>query len=304
VNLNHFHLRRIKVSLQAFIDLKKDWFSNELERVVEDLQAPPKLKESMLYSIRAGGKRLRPIFMLASFESFSDDHNKVLLPALALEMVHTYSLIHDDLPAMDNDDYRRGKPTNHKQFDEATAILAGDGLLTAAFYVISQSPHLKAEEKVFLTNELSKASGPEGMVAGQMLDLEAETKSLTIEEMDDVHLLKTGELIRFAIRAGAYLGGATPPQIEALDEYARSLGLIFQIQDDILDIIGNEEKIGKPIGSDLLHDKSTYPKILGLDGAIQRKEHFMTKAKNCLKTAGVHSGVLDQFVDFLGNRDH
>ncbi|MRG86543.1 polyprenyl synthetase family protein [Salinibacillus xinjiangensis] len=272
-------------------------------KTIHSLHSPLNLKDSMLYSVEAGGKRLRPILMMAAYEAFDDLNDRVVEPAVALELVHTYSLIHDDLPAMDDDDYRRGKLTNHKQFNEATAILAGDALLTAAFQVISSSPHIEAEEKVFLTKELSTAAGPEGMVAGQMLDLEAERQSLSLEDMSQIHLLKTGQLIRFAIRAGAYLAGAKPPQLEAINEYAVYLGLIFQIQDDILDVVGNEEKLGKPVGSDEQSEKSTYPKILGLDGARRKKEEYMEKAYQALKTANVREGILYEFVDYLGNRD-
>ncbi|MBB6454218.1 geranylgeranyl diphosphate synthase type II [Salirhabdus euzebyi] len=287
-----------------YVKEKQEWFNYELEAIVNEFNSPKRLKESMLYSIKAGGKRLRPILMMAAYEAFRPIDKKVVHPAAALEMVHTYSLIHDDLPAMDNDDFRRGKPTNHKKFDDATAILAGDGLLAGAFHVITTSNFLHAEEKVYLVRELAQASGPEGMVAGQMLDLEGEKKSLSLQEMDQIHLLKTGELIRFAIRAGAYLGGAIPPQIEAIDEYATCLGLIFQIQDDVLDVIGNEEKLGKPIGSDEQSEKSTYPKILGLDETIKKKEWYMEKAALALKTAKVNHEILYDFIDYLGNRDY
>ncbi|MBO8154832.1 MAG: polyprenyl synthetase family protein [Bacillaceae bacterium] len=258
----------------------------------------------MIYSIEAGGKRLRPILLMATYEAFEPLSEKVIPVACALEMIHTYSLIHDDLPAMDDDDWRRGKLTNHKKFDEATAILAGDGLLTSAFYVISSSSELNAEEKIFLLRELSKASGPEGMVAGQMMDLQAEGKTIDLKELEQIHLLKTGELIRFSVRAGAYLGGATPPQLEQLDHFSKSLGLIFQIQDDILDVTGNAEELGKPVGSDEMSEKSTYPKLLGLDGANEKKEYYMRKARESLKKAGIHDSILYEFIDFSGNRHY
>lgn len=304
VNLSLFHRRRINVKFTTYMEERRDLFNNRLTALVNGLKSPEQLKSSIVYSIEAGGKRFRPILMMAAFETFHHELDKVFVPAASLEMIHTYSLIHDDLPAMDDDDYRRGKPTNHKQYDEATAILAGDGLLTEAFHLIAATPLLKAEEKVFVMKELAKAAGPEGMVAGQMLDLDGEHKSLTIEEMNHIHLLKTGQLIRFAVRVGAYLGGATPPQIEALDDYATSLGLIFQIQDDILDVVGNQDTLGKPIGSDELADKSTYPKILGLDGAIRHKLEVMEKAKEALRQANINNGILFEIIDYLGNRDH
>jgi geranylgeranyl diphosphate synthase, type II len=292
------------VQLQNYMEEKRKWFNEEMYFLFNQLNIPKRLKDSMYYSLQAGGKRIRPILMFAAIEHFNKDLKKAVVPAVALEMIHTYSLIHDDLPAMDNDDLRRGKPTNHKMFDEATAILAGDGLLTAAFYLISISSQLQPEEKIFVMKELAKASGPEGMVAGQMLDLEGEEKSLSIKELKDIHGLKTGELIRFAIRCGAYLGGATPPQIEALDEYAKAIGLIFQIQDDILDVIGEEKEIGKRVGSDEERHKSTYPKILGLNGAIEEKKYYINKAKTALQLAEIYDGYLYEMIDFVGNRNH
>ncbi|SET60953.1 geranylgeranyl diphosphate synthase, type II [Salinibacillus kushneri] len=289
--------------VSQYINRKQKLFNHELTTRLNTYEVPAKLKEAMYYSLDAGGKRLRPILMMAAFEAYSNEDEKVHDPAFALEMVHTYSLIHDDLPAMDNDDYRRGKPTSHKKFDEATAILAGDALLTTAFQVINTSAFLTAEEKVFLSRELSQAAGPEGMVAGQILDLNAENRSLSLDEINQIHLLKTGKLIRFAIRSGAYLGGATPPQLELIDEYATYLGLIFQIQDDILDVIGNEQILGKPIGSDEKSKKSTYPSILGLEGAKKNKEDLMNKAIEALTQAKVDNDLLYDFVAFLGNRD-
>ncbi|GAA0482071.1 (2E,6E)-farnesyl diphosphate synthase [Salinibacillus aidingensis] len=289
--------------VSQYINRYQAIFNEKLSEKLKSLQAPEKLKESMLYSIEAGGKRLRPFLMMAAFEAYSELDEKVYDPAIALEMVHTYSLVHDDLPAMDDDNYRRGQLTNHRKFDEATAILAGDALLTTAFQMIIGSANLSAEEKVFLSAELSEAAGAEGMVGGQILDLDAEDKSLTLDEINQIHLFKTGRLIRFAVRSGAYLAGATPPQLESLDEYATYLGLIFQIQDDILDIIGDEKKLGKPVGSDEKSKKSTYPGILGLDGAIKKKEELMEKAEQALKQANVKDRLLFDFVEFLGNRE-
>lgn len=292
------------LELKQYIEKQKNWFNQELKRLLEELTSPARLKSSILYSIEAGGKRFRPILMMAAFEQFSNDLNKVVYPAAALEMIHTYSLIHDDLPAMDDDDFRRGKPTNHKQFDEATAILAGDGLLTHAFYIINATSNLEAEEKVFISKELALAAGPEGMVAGQMMDLEGEQEELSIDQLNHIHLLKTGRLIQFAITAGAYLGGATPPQIEMLYDYGKYIGLIFQIQDDILDVIGNEELLGKRTGSDERGHKSTYPKLLGLERAKQMKVDYMEKAKESLQKANIQTGYLYEIIDYLGNRDH
>lgn len=224
--------------------------NKRIEHQMNQLNKASRLQKSMLYSFHAGGKRLRPILLLASYEAYQDNVEKAMVVATALEMIHTYSLIHDDLPAMDDDDLRRGQPTNHKVFDEATAILAGDALLTYSFECISNDPLLSYEEKIKLIQWLSKASGPKGMVAGQMLDLQAEKKVVTLKELEDIHILKTGQLIQFAIVAGAFLGDAPDKDLTYLKEYSYYLGLIFQIQDDILDITGDEDKIGKPTGSD------------------------------------------------------
>lgn len=258
----------------------------------------------MLYSIQAGGKRLRPILLMASYDAYGQETVKTLSSAAALEMIHTYSLIHDDLPAMDDDDYRRGKLTNHKAFDEATAILAGDALLTYSFELITNDDLLSDQQKVFLIKELSQASGPKGMVAGQLLDMEAEQTVVSIEQLETIHALKTGDLFKFAIKAGAYLGEATTDQLLHLNVFSDCLGLIFQIQDDILDITGDPDKIGKPIGSDEDNEKSTYPKLLGLDGAIKQRDMYIEKAKVALKHANADTSYLLLLTEHLATRDH
>nr|WP_285844525.1 farnesyl diphosphate synthase [Oceanobacillus profundus] len=277
---------------------------NEFDRYLRNLNMHSRLKESMLYSLEAGGKRLRPILMIASYEAYGQQIKKVLSAATALEMIHTYSLVHDDLPAMDDDDYRRGKPTNHKMFDEATAILAGDALLTFSFELIANDPLLTAEEKVSLIQMLASCSGPTGMVGGQILDMEAENRPISIEEMERIHALKTGELVRSAILSGAMLGKATEEQLEHLTTFAYYLGLIFQVQDDILDVTGDEEKLGKPVGSDEDNQKSTYPKLLGIKGAMKQKEAYVEKAKEALQKAGAANSVLMDLTDYFSNRDH
>src|SRR5690625_7148644 len=209
-------------------------FNEELIHFIQTLEIPPQLKESMLYSIKAGGKRVRPLLVMASYEAYRKDVKKTIHTSAALEMIHTYSLIHDDLPAMDNDDYRRGKLTNHKVFDEATAIFAVDALLKYSFEIISSDPHLSDSEKVELIKYLSRASGPKGMVGGQILDMKAENNPVILSELEEIHTLKTGELLKFAIYSGAYLGDATKEQLYYLHDFAYYLGLIFQVQDDIL----------------------------------------------------------------------
>lgn len=268
------------------------------------LAIPDQLKESMLYSLNAGGKRLRPVLLLATYKAYANNEEKAISSAVALEMIHTYSLIHDDLPAMDDDLYRRGKLTNHKAFDEATAILAGDALLTYSFDVIANDNLLEDHEKVYIIGSLSKCSGPTGMVAGQILDMEAEGRSITLVELEEIHAKKTGELLKFAVTVGAYLGGATSEQLKHLEGFAYYLGLIFQVQDDILDVIGDEKKLGKPVGSDAGNDKSTYPALLGLDGAIKRKEAYVEKAKEYLIAANADTPLLLELIAHFSNRDH
>lgn len=292
------------------VNLEEDLLKNKL--VVEkdlayninNIDAPEELKESMLYSLMAGGKRLRPILLILSYEAYENKSDKIMSSATALEMIHTYSLIHDDLPAMDNDDFRRGKKTNHKQFDEATAILAGDALLTHSFDIIANDELLSAEEKVNIIQLLAKCSGPSGMVAGQIYDMQAEKQKVNLEALERVHHYKTGELIKFAIVTGAYLANATQEDIKHLENFAYYLGLIFQIQDDILDVVGDEEKLGKPVGSDELNEKSTFPNLLGLEGAIKQKQLYINKARTELEKTNAKKDMLDQLMEHFGNRDH
>ncbi|MBC5637165.1 polyprenyl synthetase family protein [Ornithinibacillus sp. BX22] len=290
--------------LKNYIETNQKVFHEELTKHVRQLDIPTSLKKSMLYSLEAGGKRLRPILLLASFEAYASNVEKTYRTASALEMIHTYSLIHDDLPAMDDDDYRRGLLTNHKVFGEATAILAGDALLTFSFEMITNDALLSNSEKVYLIQLLAQASGPTGMVAGQILDMEAENQTVTIEMLEKIHALKTGELLRFAVTAGAYLGNATKEQISYLQDFAHYLGLIFQVQDDILDVTGDEQKLGKAVGSDESNNKSTYPKLLGLDGAIEMKKHYIEKAKELLKKANADTSRLADLTDYFSERDH
>jgi len=271
---------------------------------IDGLNVPSRLKQSMLYSLEAGGKRIRPLLLLATYQAFDSELEKVFSTATALELIHTYSLIHDDLPAMDDDDYRRGKLTNHKAFDEATAILAGDALLTHSFYLVTNDNHLTDKEKVKIISLLSETSGPKGMVAGQILDIDAENKTINVDQLEKIHVLKTGELIKFAVKAGAILGGATEGQIKDLELFAYHLGLLFQIQDDILDVIGEDEKLGKAAGSDEDQNKSTYPKLLGLENAIAlRNKHALT-AKELLNRTEANTALLEEIVDYFNQRDH
>lgn len=294
----------MRKDLNRYMNHLKDVVDKALINYLYRLDIPERLKNSMIYSVEAGGKRFRPILLLSAYDVYAKDFEKALSAACAVEFMHTYSLIHDDLPAMDDDDYRRGKPTNHRQFDEATAILAGDGLLTYCFEIILEDPLLSVEEKAKIARLLSECGGPKGMVAGQMLDMEAEKKQVNLAELEKIHALKTGELLRFSVLAGALLGGATKQQLTQLEQFAYYLGLLFQVQDDILDITGDEEKLGKPVGSDAENEKSTYPKLLGLDGAIKKKEEYLSKAKEALVNADADASYLMELTTFVSSREN
>jgi geranylgeranyl diphosphate synthase type II len=291
------------ISLKAYMDEMAAWISSQMLSFLPE-EIPPTLYESMKYSLQAGGKRIRPILLLSTIEALGKPRELGLETASAIEMIHTYSLIHDDLPAMDNDDFRRGKPTNHKVFGEGIAILAGDALLTWAFYLISSQRRssLSADIILQLIRELAIAAGPIGMVGGQVLDLEGERKQLTLDELERIHRHKTGDLIHYSVYAGAIIAGADDAQKAALSKYARNLGLAFQIQDDILDIVGNEESIGKPIGSDQRLGKSTYPALMGLEQAKMKVYSLVEEAKEALNVQGIEKERLAELADFFVNR--
>lgn len=261
-----------------------------------------KLRASMAYSLMAGGKRLRPILLMAAADAVGADGTKFITAACALEMIHTYSLIHDDLPAMDNDDYRRGKLTNHKAYDEGTAILAGDALLTLAFTVILRQQDVPAEHLLRVVDEMSRAAGAEGMVGGQMLDLEAENRRISMEELRRIHMGKTGALFRAALRSGAILAGASEQQLAALTTYADHFGLAFQITDDILDVVGTAEDIGKPVGSDEKNHKSTYVTLTSLDEAQSLARQTVESAVDALHIFGDEAAFLRELVLYLVRR--
>ena len=253
-----------------------------LERYMPKSDLPQKeLYEAMRYSLFAGGKRLRPMIMMMTAKMLGKPASTVLPFACAMEMIHTYSLIHDDLPAMDNDDLRRGKPTNHKVFGEAMAILAGDALLTKAFEIAADYDG-EADSKSVLSaiSVLAQAAGHDGMIGGQVIDIRSDFKDL--EELKFMHSLKTGAIIRASGIIGALLSGASKEQIMAIDSYCYNLGIAFQIQDDILDVLGNEETLGKPIGSDAENNKTTYVTLCGIDEAERLQREYIKRAKESL----------------------
>lgn len=293
-------------SFKNFSETNKLLIEESLTLSLKSLNAPPSLVEAMNYSLQAGGKRLRPLLLFATLTGFEKDPAIGLQVATALEMIHTYSLIHDDLPSMDNDDLRRGKPTNHKVFGEALAILAGDALLTYGFQVVAEinHPDVTNEMKITLIHELAISAGPEGMVGGQVADMEGENKALSLTELEYIHERKTGKLLGYAIIAGAVLANASARQIALLREFSYHLGLAFQIRDDILDIEGTVEEIGKPIGSDETNHKSTYPSVLTLEGAKEKLLHHITLAKQSLFQANIKHDYLEQICDLIAARNN
>mgnify|MGYP005829030751 CR=1 FL=1 len=297
-------MRLLMKSLDQFINQYKPLVESRLKSAIADLEAPTALKDSMLYSLEAGGKRIRPLLLFATLEAFKCKPEIGLEAAAAIEMVHTYSLIHDDLPSMDDDDLRRGKPTNHKIYGEATAILAGDALLTHSFKMIGNmsAETASADTKLVLINKLSEASGAEGMVGGQVADMEGEGKQLSLEELQYIHINKTGRLLAYSVLAGAELAEANEQIKERLQTFAYHIGLAFQIRDDILDLEGTVEQIGKPVGSDTDNDKSTYPALLTLEGAKQALQNHIDHAKQELLTTNLNTSILEQITDLIGLR--
>ncbi|PLS00125.1 farnesyl-diphosphate synthase [Bacillus canaveralius] len=293
-------------SLASFANEHKKLLEEQLRKAIKDIEAPTIMKEAMLYSLEAGGKRIRPLLLFATLHAFGQASQKGLNTAAAIEMLHTYSLIHDDLPSMDNDDLRRGKPTSHKVFGEAFAILAGNALLTYSFQLIAATPEQFASShiKLELIIEFAKAAGAEGMVGGQAADLEGEGKALTKEELEYIHVHKTGKLLIYSVLAGALLAGADKATIDKLTRYAYHLGLAFQIRDDILDLEGSEELIGKPIGSDMNNQKSTYPSLLTMEGAKQELAGHIHKAKLALKETILYTSLLQDIADLVADRNH
>lgn len=265
---------------------------------------PAKIHEAMRYSLFAGGKRLRGALVLAVAEMLKMEPKRVLPAAAAVEMIHTYSLIHDDLPAMDDDDYRRGRPTCHKVFGEAVAILAGDALLTLAFQTLSDLKREGFAPDLILKTieEVSRAAGTDGLIGGQVVDLESEGVEVEGDTLAYIHEHKTGALFSAAVRSGALLAGADELQLQALTDYARAFGLAFQITDDILDIIGDEKELGKPVKSDLVKNKATYPALFGLEQAQKLAADQVHKAVHSLKMFGAKAAFLEETARYLLQR--
>ncbi|WP_069364736.1 polyprenyl synthetase family protein [Salisediminibacterium beveridgei] len=275
----------------------------KLPDLITSLDSPKILEEAMVYSLNAGGKRVRPVLLLSVLKGAGFPLEYGYNTACALEMIHTYSLIHDDLPAMDNDDLRRGKPTNHKVFGEDMAILAGDGLLTESFSLITRDEHLTTDQRIKLITSISRAAGPEGMVAGQVADMQSEGKQLTPEGLEAIHHRKTGDLLSVSLYAGGIIAGFHNDALIQLSKIGKHIGLAFQIKDDLLDIEGTEEEIGKPVGSDIANNKNTYPLLLGVKGAKEKLDFHLNAAHENLETLQHFDGaLLDGLISYIGER--
>lgn len=272
------------MSLASFQAKQLPLVEAELLDFLAEQTSEKDLLEAMSYSVKAGGKRIRPLFLLAVVAGFHHELTTgVYQTAAALEMIHTYSLIHDDLPAMDDDDLRRGKPTNHVVYGEGLAILAGDGLLTEAFHLLSRA-QLNSEEKLLLLQLLAEKAGAKGMVAGQVADIKGEGQQLDLNALAAIHRRKTGDLLTFALVAGGILACQTPVVLRALETLAGHVGLAFQIRDDLLDVLGTTAEVGKTTGQDAVAGKNTYPALLGVDGAKAALERELTAANDQLAT--------------------
>lgn len=262
--------------------------------------------EAMNYSLRAGGKRLRPILLMEAYKLCQGQGEDFVPYSVAMEMIHTYSLIHDDLPALDNDDLRRGKPTNHIVFGEAMAILAGDALLNTAYETMLNAAfkHSRPEISLRAAYEISRGAGIYGMIGGQVVDVESEDKKIDKDKLDYIHINKTAAMIVGSVRAGAILAGIDEDRLESLTKYAENIGLAFQIVDDILDIEGDEKLLGKRVGSDLDNDKSTYPSLLGIDASKKIVENLIEEAKTSLEVFASDAEFMNALADFIRDRQN
>jgi geranylgeranyl diphosphate synthase type II len=296
------------MDITAYLEDKRRDVDQFLESIMPAVDCPPvTLHQAMRYSLFAGGKRIRPILAIAAYEAVGGTSRIILPSAAALELVHTYSLIHDDLPAMDNDDYRRGKLTNHKVFGEAMAILAGDALLTMAFDLISRRDPLDGAHpgpQLQVVQELARGAGSAGMVAGQVADIEAEGKDIDLRTLEGVHRWKTGQLIRASVRIGAILAGGSTQVVQQLTGYAEDIGLAFQIADDVLNVTGSREQLGKDANTDASRGKKTYPAFFGVEGARELAEKHSASAVQHLHAFDSKADALRELARFITARSN
>ncbi len=296
------------MDIQAYLNQQRQRVDRFLEESLPSQGVEPeRLYEAMRYSLLSGGKRIRPILTIAAAQALGVDRDTVLPFAAALEYVHTYSLVHDDLPAMDDDDYRRGRQTNHKVFGEGMAILAGDAMLTMAFELCSQRidhDGIDPSQKLHIVRELSMGSGHQGMVGGQVMDILAENQEVSLDHLQQIHMCKTGRLIRAAVRIGGIIAGGSSQQLQSLTSYSEDIGLAFQIADDVLNKVGTREELGKDAGTDEKRGKQTYPSFYGVDGARQLAEECVRRAIAQLQTLGPEADPLRHIASYIIDRRH
>lgn len=282
---------------------KTELIEENLQRLAGAFQGPPILKEAMSYSLLGGGKRIRPLMLLASAEACGLPDQEVLDMACALEMIHTYSLIHDDLPAMDNDDLRRGKPTSHRQFGEAMAILAGDALLNEAMLLLMERYGGTSAGADAIAG-IARASGKDGMIGGQVLDIESEGKEIDLDTLKEMHSNKTGALIRAALTSPWRLAGKSESEIRKMEELGTDIGVMFQIQDDVLDVESDAQTMGKTVGKDARDHKSTYVSILGLEASKELTKDIYERVMNSVSETGPGGEQLKRLADLVYKRNH
>lgn len=292
--------------LESYLDSKRILINTHLDKILQNPSNSGRLMKAIHYSLMADGKRLRPVLCLAATEVVGGQTKDALKAACALEMIHTYSLIHDDLPAMDDDDVRRGKPTCHIAFDEASAILAGDALLTLAFQLLSAveiSNGSQALTWLRVIHRIANAAGYRGMIAGQMKDIASENNLLTLEELEELHALKTGALIEASVYSGATIGGGREEQIDQLGNYAKNIGLAFQIKDDILNVEGDPALLGKAVGTDKIRQKNTYPFLMGMEKSKSFAEELVICALQAIESFDSKADPLRAIANYIVRRN-
>lgn len=294
------------MELKKYLEYGKGLVEDGINGYLDELNYPDVIAQGMKYAVLNGGKRVRPILLFMTLEILGKKLDSGIATASAIEMIHSYSLVHDDLPALDNDDYRRGNLTTHKKFGEAEGILIGDALLTHAFYILTEkNSHLSSDKIVEIIKLTSSYAGINGMIGGQMVDIQSEGKKIDFETLKYIHSNKTGKLLRLPVECGCIIGDATNQEREVLTKYSELIGLAFQIKDDILDIEGDFETIGKPVGSDIELEKSTYPSIFGMERTKEILDETISQAKEILieKFGSEKSKNLLALADYIGKRD-
>ncbi|MGL4987737.1 MAG: polyprenyl synthetase family protein [Cetobacterium sp.] len=292
--------------LKTYLESRRKLIDSNIELYLNKLNYPSVIAEGMRYSVLNGGKRLRPILLLMVLELYEKKIELALPIGVAIELIHSYSLVHDDLPALDNDEYRRGKLTTHKKYGEAEAILIGDALLTHSFSIVAaETKGISAEKLIKIIAMISNYSGINGMIGGQMVDIESEKKKVSLQTLEYIHKNKTGKLLKLPVEIGAIISDSTDAEYKALEKYSELIGLAFQIKDDLLDIEGDFEKIGKPVGSDLELEKTTYPSIFGLEKSKEILKTIIQEAKDSLNI--FEKDKINNFIllaDYIVNRDN